>query len=150
MQLTKYTDFGLRVMMYLTQCRDRSTPVTIPEIADRFAVSRNHLVKVVHFLGQQGWVITARGKGGGLRLSQPPVEYRLGDLIYTLEHQGAIVNCGEPPCTLQGFCLLSDALASSLKLFYDELNRRSLADLVASPTKEAIVKLHLSATTCTT
>ena len=145
MQLTKYTDFGLRVLMYLTQCGDRSTPVTIPEIADRFAVSRNHLVKVVYFLGQQGWVITTRGKGGGLRLSRPPSEYRLGDLVYALEHQQALVNCGEPPCVLQGFCLLSGVLARSLQTFYDELNRNTLADLVAAPTGEAIIKLHLIA-----
>ena len=92
MQLTKYTDFGLRVMMYLTQCRDRSMPVTIPEIADRFGVSRNHLVKVVHFLGQQGWVTTTRGKGGGLRLAHPPAQYRLGDLVYALENQDALVS----------------------------------------------------------
>ena len=70
MQLTKYTDFGLRVLMYLTQSDGRSTPVTVPEIAERFEVSRNHLVKVVHFLSQQGWIATTRGKGGGLRLAR--------------------------------------------------------------------------------
>lgn len=65
MQLNRFTDFGLRVLMYLTQCRDRSAAVTIPEIADRFGLSRNHLVKVVHFMSQRGWVSTTRGKGAG-------------------------------------------------------------------------------------
>lgn len=145
MQLTKYTDFGLRVMMYLTQGNGRGTPVTIPEIAERFDVSRNHLVKVAHFLAQQGWVTTARGKGGGLRLARAPAEYRLGDLVYALENQKALVNCGEPVCALQGFCLLSGVLADSLKTFYDELNRHTLADLVRAPTGEAIVRLQLVA-----
>ncbi|MCJ9710841.1 Rrf2 family transcriptional regulator, partial [Bordetella hinzii] len=70
MQLTRFTDFGLRVLMYLTQCRERDKPVTIPEIAERFAISRNHLVKVVHFMSQQGWVAATRGKGGGLALAR--------------------------------------------------------------------------------
>jgi len=145
MQLTKYTDFGLRIMMYLTQGHDRDTPVTIHEIAERFDISRNHLVKVAHFLAQQGWVATSRGKGGGLRLARAPAEYRLGDLVYALENQHALVNCGEPACALQGFCLLSGVLADSLKSFYDDLNRHTLADLVVTPTREAIVRLHLVA-----
>ena len=145
MQLTKYTDFGLRVMMYLTQGNKRDTPITIHEIAERFDVSRNHLVKVAHFLSQQGWVATSRGKGGGLWLARAPAEYRLGDLVYALENQNALVNCGEPPCALQRFCLLSGVLADSLKAFYDELNRHTLADLVRAPTGEAIVRLQLVA-----
>jgi Rrf2 family nitric oxide-sensitive transcriptional repressor len=76
MQLNRFTDLGLRVLMYLTH-RDREQPVTISEIAERFEVSRNHLVKVVHFMGVQGWLNNSRGKGGGLALAQPPEHYRL-------------------------------------------------------------------------
>src|SRR5690606_7276386 len=65
MQLTQFTDLGLRVLMYLSH-PDRGTPVTVGEIATRFGASRNHLIKVVHFMAQQGWLITTRGKGGGL------------------------------------------------------------------------------------
>ena len=93
MQLTRFTDFGLRVLMYLTQCRDRPAAVTIPEIAARFDLSRNHLVKVVHFMSQRGWVSTARGKGGGLALARPAAEYRLGDLVRELEQQGPLIDC---------------------------------------------------------
>ncbi|MVW72742.1 MULTISPECIES: Rrf2 family transcriptional regulator [unclassified Bordetella] len=144
MQLTRYTDFGLRVMMYLTQAGARETPVTITEITERFAVSRNHIVKVVHFLGQQGWVATTRGKGGGLRLARPPSTYRLGDLVRTLEHQSMLVNCAEPPCALAGMCRLAGVLADSLQVFFDTLNQHTLADLVRAPTGEAIVQLYRS------
>ncbi|KAJ8137704.1 hypothetical protein OY671_009084 [Metschnikowia pulcherrima] len=65
MQSTRFTDFGSRVSSYSTQCRDRPAAVTIPEIATRFDSSRNHSVKVVHFMSQRGWVSTTRGKGGG-------------------------------------------------------------------------------------
>jgi len=142
MQLTRYTDFGLRVMMYLTQGNGRDAPATIPEIAERFGVSRNHMVKVVHFLAQQGWVATTRGKGGGLRLARAPVDYRVGDLVQALEHQGALINCAEPPCALNGVCRLSGVLADAVQEFYDALNRHTLADLVRAPTGEAIVRLH--------
>ncbi len=145
MQLTRFTDFGLRVLMYLTQCRDRSAAVTIPEIADRFSVSRNHLVKVVHFMAQHGWVSTTRGKGGGLRLSQPAASYRLGDLIRDLEQQGPLIDCREPPCALDGSCRLSGVLAQTLQAFYDALNGYTLADLVRDPTAAAIIKLHRAA-----
>ena len=145
MQLTRFTDFGLRVLMYLTQCRDRSAAVTIPEIADRFSVSRNHLVKVVHFMAQQGWVSTSRGKGGGLRLAQAVDRYRLGDLIRQLEQQGPLIDCREPPCALDGACRLSGVLAQTLQAFYEALNGYTLADLVRDPTAAAIIKLHRAA-----
>ena len=145
MQLTRYTDFGLRVMMYLTQSDGRDMPATIPEIAARFGVSRHHMVKVVHFLATEGWVSTARGKGGGLRLARPAAEYPVGDLVRALEHQGPLINCAEPPCALNGSCRLSGVLADSLQGFYDSLNRHSLADLVREPTQAAIVRLHRAA-----
>ncbi|WP_251864046.1 Rrf2 family transcriptional regulator [Achromobacter sp. Marseille-Q4962] len=145
MQLTRFTDFGLRVLMYLTQCRDRPAPVTIPEISERFGVSRNHLVKVVHFMARRGWVRTARGKGGGLALARPAGEYRLGEIVRELEGQGPLVDCRQPPCALDGSCLLAGALARSLQAFYAALDAHTLADLVREPTAAAIITLHRAA-----
>jgi Rrf2 family nitric oxide-sensitive transcriptional repressor len=108
-------------------------------------VSRNHLVKVVHFMAQQGWVSTSRGKGGGLRLSQSADRYRLGDLIRQLEQQGPLIDCREPPCALDGACRLSGVLAQTLQAFYEALNGYTLADLVRDPTAAAIIKLHRAA-----
>ncbi|MBI1772584.1 MAG: Rrf2 family transcriptional regulator, partial [Burkholderiales bacterium] len=84
MQLTHFTDLGLRVLMYLSH-KDRQEPVTISEIATKFAISRNHLVKVVHFLAQKNWITTTRGKGGGMALAQDVKAYRLGSIIRELE-----------------------------------------------------------------
>lgn len=78
-----FTDLGLRVLMYLSH-QVRDTPVTISD-AERFDVSRHHLVKVVHFMGQQGWLITTRGKGGGLALAFGLQHYRLGQVVRVLE-----------------------------------------------------------------
>ncbi|AUL47479.1 BadM/Rrf2 family transcriptional regulator [Bordetella trematum] len=142
MQLTRFTDFGLRVLMYLTQCRDREKPVTIPEIAERFEISRHHLVKVVHFMSQQGWVAATRGKGGGLALARAASDYRLGELVRTLEHQGGLVDCADPPCALQGACRLTGVLQEALRSFYAFLDGHTLAELVGSPTGAAIIRLH--------
>ena len=141
MQLTRFTDLGLRVLMYLTH-QPRITPVTISEIAERFTVSRNHLVKVVHFLGQQGWVITTRGKGGGLALTHEPASYRLGDLIHVMEGGRPLIDCAEPPCALREGCRLNTALDKALDAFYSSLNSYTLSDIVTASTGEAIIRLH--------
>lgn len=143
MQLTRFTDLGLRVLMYLARpIPERTTPVTIPEVARHFDVSRNHLVKVVHFMAQQGWVITTRGKGGGMVLAAAPESYRLGTLIRTLEGEAPLIDCAEPPCALRDGCRLNVALEAARQAFYHTLDLHSLADTVASPTGEAIIRLH--------
>lgn len=142
MQLTRFTDLGLRVLMYLSiEARD-GAPVTIPEIAARFDASRNHLVKVVHFLAQHGLVHTTRGKGGGLRLAQPPAEVSLGKVVRLLEPQHELVDCEQPPCALRAACRLKGALNTAEAAFYAALDQVTLADIVAEPTGPALIKLY--------
>ena len=144
MQLNRFTDFGLRVLMYLTQCRDRPTAVTIPEIADRFGASRNHLVRWrTSWRSAAGW--SPRGARGGLCLAHSPAAYRLGDLVRELEEQGPLIDCREPPCALDGACRLSGVLAQAMQAFFDGLNAHTLADLVRDPTGAAIIRLHRAA-----
>src|SRR5450830_1486467 len=116
MQLTHFTDLGLRVLIYLTY-PDRTEPVTISEIALQFNVSRNHLVKVVHFLAQQEWIVTTRGKGGGMALAQPVQKYKLGHLISTLEGHVELIDCAKPACGLKGNCQLKRILDQAQKAF---------------------------------
>ena len=68
MKLTTFSDYTLRVLMYLASERQRL--VTIPEIAAAYEVSENHLMKVVHQLGRAGVIESVRGKGGGIRLAR--------------------------------------------------------------------------------
>ena len=141
MQLTQFTDLGLRVLMYLSY-QQREQPVTIAEIADRFAISRNHLMKVVHAMAQQGWLATTRGKGGGLALAMPADQYRLGQVIRQLEQITVLIDCAEPPCALRGQCRLKGVLDEALAAFFTVLDRYTLADVVAQPTGQAIAILH--------
>ena len=91
MRLTVYTDYALRVLMYLALKEDRLA--TITEIADSFGISKNHLTKVAHQLGVAGYVETVRGRGGGLRLARPIEAIGLGEVVRYTEPDMAIVAC---------------------------------------------------------
>lgn len=141
MQLTRFSDLGLRVLMYLAHL-DRAEPVTIAEIATQFQVPTNHLTKVVNKLGHLGWVTTLRGRHGGLRLAQAPSQIRVGTVVQQMEGHEALVDCAGLDCVLAGRCLLQAALNAALRAFYDELNRHTLADVCGKRTGEAIIQLH--------
>ena len=141
MQLTKFTDLGLRVLMYVSQY-ERDKPITISEIATQFNIPRNHLIKVVTFLNKTSWIQTTRGPNGGLRLGIDPASLRLGHAIRVLEGSTALVNCEEPPCPLHGFCGLRHALDQGLNSFYEFMDSYSLQDVISSPTANVIIRLQ--------
>jgi Rrf2 family transcriptional regulator, nitric oxide-sensitive transcriptional repressor len=142
MQISKFTDLSLRVLMYLSY-EESNSIVKISEIAVQFKVPRNHLIKVVTKLNKLGWVHTIRGRAGGLHLAKLPRELKLGDMLFALEH-GALVDCNKPICPIRGECNLKNILDAGLNSFYSEMNKYSLADVVDSKTKMAVIKLHKS------
>jgi Rrf2 family nitric oxide-sensitive transcriptional repressor len=141
MQLTQFTDIGLRVLLYLSY-KDRAQMATVGEIAESFSVSRNHLVKVVHFMAQQGWLMTTRGKGGGLALSHPLPWYRLGHIIRELEDMNELIDCDTSQCRLKGSCRLKGILDLALAAMFEVLDRYTLADAVTEPSGQVIVMLN--------
>lgn len=144
MQLTHYTDYGLRVLMFLALQTDRSL-VTISEIADHFQIPRNHLIKVVQRLSQLGYVASVRGKGGGLRLGKEPDRVVIGQVVRDMESNLEIVDCSKPPCPLQGTCALKVILNEAQLAFLTALDQHTLAELTPHP--DALRKLlHWPAT----
>jgi len=130
-RLTVYTDYSLRVLMFLALKRDRLA--TISEIAKAFDISKNHLMKVVHQLGVAGYVTTVRGKGGGLRLARRPDEIVLGEVVRRTEPDMALVPCLAPDdafCMIFPSCALRSVLTEARDAFLAVLDRCSLADLV--------------------
>jgi Rrf2 family nitric oxide-sensitive transcriptional repressor len=91
MRLTRYTDYSLRVLIYLGLQTERLS--SIREIADLYGISESHLMKVVQALGQSGYVATLRGGGGGLRLAKPAHEINVGDVVRNTEDDVALVEC---------------------------------------------------------
>lgn len=141
MQFTQFTDFSLRVLMYLTH-QERTDLVTITEISEQFSIPRNHLVKVVNNLVKQGWVNATRGRNGGLQLAVKPSDLQLGEVIKQLEVHKNLIDCKKTQCRLDGMCHLQGILANSLRDFYKGLNQYTLADATAEPTGSVIAKLH--------
>ena len=131
MRLTVYTDYALRLLMYLALKDDELA--TIEEIADSYGISKNHLMKVTHQLGVGGYIETVRGRRGGLRLARPPKEIGLGDVVRYTEPDFAIVMCLEPldaDCVVQPHCVLRRALERARDAFMSVLDEYTLHDLV--------------------
>jgi len=141
MQLTLYTDYSLRVLIYLSLNRHRTS--TISEIADFYQISRNHLVKVVHNLSQKNYIISTRGKGGGLVLADDPKTVNVGKVIRDTEPNFHIVDCFNEttaPCSVEPLCKLKGILGAATDQFFQVLDQYYVSDMLADPeTGEAII-----------
>lgn len=145
MQLSRYTDLSLRVLLYLAQRPADQPRVTMREIARFYRVSHDHLRKVVHGLAKEGYLVTAQGRHGGVRLGQPAGRINLGDVVAKMEQDLSIVDCEAQGCVLRGPCTLKRALSTAAGAFVDALRRYTLADLVADrPLARRFVTLHLA------
>ena len=131
MRLTTFTDYTLRVLMYLALRPERLA--TIPEIAAAYGISENHLMKVVHQLARSGIIESQRGKGGGIRLARPADEIRLGQVVQASEGHQPIVEClGESAsnCCIVPACQLAGILEEAFSALFTSLDRYTLADLM--------------------
>ncbi|WP_018140060.1 Rrf2 family transcriptional regulator [Thioalkalivibrio sp. ALJ7] len=132
MQLTRYTDFSLRVLMYLT-VQPRNQRVTVSDISEQFTIPRNHLVKIVHQLGQKGYIITRRGKGGGISLACEPAEINVGSVVKDMEPNLNVVECENPICPILPGCQLRGVLNDARDAFLAVLDGYTIADVTQSP-----------------
>ncbi len=131
MRLTTFSDYTLRVLMYLAI--DPTQLATIPGIAAAYGISENHLMKVVHQLARAGVIESIRGKGGGIRLGRAPEDIRLGQVVRASEGAAPIVEClgeEESACCIAPACRLSGILVRAFDALYDVLDEYTLADLV--------------------
>lgn len=132
-QLTTFSDYALRVLVYLGLQQDRLT--TIAEIAGAYKISENHLMKVVHHLAQHGYVETLRGKGGGMRLAHPPEQIGIGSVIRTTEGETSLLDCLDAQqviCCIQPSCRLMGILQEASGAMFAVFDKYTLADLLQS------------------
>ncbi|QFU25050.1 Rrf2 family transcriptional regulator [Shewanella eurypsychrophilus] len=139
MQLTRYTDFGIRTLMYLAIQPERETLFRISEITEVFELSPNHVSKIVHHLGKLGYLETIRGKCGGFRLGKSPQEINIGQLVRALENSLAPIDCSKPYCRLTPSCQLKGVLAEAVTAYLAVLDQYSLADIASN--RESLLKL---------
>ncbi|WP_213958975.1 MULTISPECIES: Rrf2 family transcriptional regulator [unclassified Variovorax] len=128
MHLTTMTDYALRLLIYVAQRPDRLC--TITDVAQAYGISEAHLMKITHQLGQQGWIKTVRGKGGGMRLAHRPEDINLGTLVRGVEPDFELVECFATgsACALTGHCGLAGVLDGALQRFLAHLDGFTLAD----------------------
>lgn len=147
MKLTDYTDYSLRVMLYLALRQDQLS--TIQEISDAYGISKNHLMKVVQQLGELGWVDTIRGRNGGLRLAPASLELTVGQVVRRTENDFALVGCfaesdaERRTCVIEPHCRLKHALAAARAAFLAELDRHTIGE-IAQPLAELADLLGLA------
>ena len=133
MQLTLYTDYSLRVLIYLGTHQDKQA--TITEVAQSYKISRNHLVKVVNNLANLGYIYTVRGRGGGMLLAHKPEQINIGEVVSRTEPNFHLVECFDAPnntCPIASCCALIEGLGRAQQAFLDVLNAVTLADVVAN------------------
>lgn len=141
MHITRYTDYSLRVLMYIALKGEELS--TIGEIAESYDISKNHLMKVVQELNAKGYLIAVRGKNGGLRLNGRAEEINIGSLVRDTEQDFALVECftNAQACTITPACHLKKVFAEALEAFFKVLDQYTLADLVPTQKQTALIKL---------
>ncbi len=129
MRLSSFTDYGLRVLMRLAGAPGEA--ISTGQIADEFAISRHHLAKVVQDLGRGGFVVSKRGRNGGLRLARSAQTITVGEVVRYLEQRFAIAECFQADggaCVLKPLCRLKPRLAAAREAFMADLDRSTVAD----------------------
>jgi len=142
MHLTSYTDYCLRVLIYLAMLEEDRL-ATIQEIAESYGISRNHLMKVVHQLNRKGYIHSIRGKHGGLKLRLAPEEINVGVLVRETEQDMNLVECfaSGNQCVITPVCGLKRMFAEALSSFLKTLDSYTLADVLPSHHKPQLVRL---------
>jgi Rrf2 family nitric oxide-sensitive transcriptional repressor len=129
MRLTRYTDYAMRVLLYLGARSERLC--SIAEIARAYGISQNHLMKIVNDLAREGYIESVRGRSGGIRLGRPASAINIGEVIRHSEEGFDLVDCAS--CVISPACGFNGALHEALAAFMAVLDRHTLADLTAQP-----------------
>jgi len=141
MQLTRHTDYSLRVLMYLAAKPNQL--ITVAELANFYAISRNHLVKVVQGLVEHGFIKTVRGKYGGMQLAKNSDDISIGNVVRHMENHFNIVECmgsEQQHCALNGICSLKNMLARATEDYLKNLDKVSLTSVNKPQLRKLIVE----------
>ncbi|ODG90347.1 MULTISPECIES: RrF2 family transcriptional regulator [Bacillaceae] len=131
MRLTTYSDYSLRVLIFLSS-EPREKLVNIKDIAEAYDISKNHLMKIIYNLGKMGYIETVRGRNGGIRLAKLPTEINIGEIIRKTEEDFNIVECFEHgnTCVITPVCSLKHIFNNALEQFLQVLDQYTLDDIV--------------------
>jgi Rrf2 family nitric oxide-sensitive transcriptional repressor len=128
MQLTRHTDYALRLLICLAQAD--GTRMAIADVAQAQDISRTHLMKIANQLAHEGFIEATRGRGGGIRLARDPAQINIGAVVQAMEPSCGLVSCAG--CGLIKGCGLPSVFAQAQRAFYSQLSRHTLADVMGS------------------
>ncbi|AGF57095.1 MULTISPECIES: RrF2 family transcriptional regulator [Clostridium] len=131
MNLSKFSDYAFRILIYLAKNQDKIC--TVEELASKLEISEHHLKKIVHRLGKTEYVISTKGRNGGLKLGMPPKDINLGNILIITEDSINLDECfssGKDSCAPSSKCKLKHILHSSIKSFIDEISKYTLQDII--------------------
>lgn len=129
MQLNKQTDYALRVLLFLGNLPQEQL-ATIDLISDRFKIARNHLIKIVSKLAKLKYIITVKGKGGGMKISPHTLQTKLSEIIQNFEPTFQVIDCDHNACPIRGFCRLKCALDQASQAFLLVLSQYTLKQIL--------------------
>ena len=130
MQLTTHTDYALRLLLYVMSQAPRK--VTTREAAEAFSISLNHLTKVAKALTRGGYLVTARGLGGGLQIADGAENKTVGEIVRFSESNCNLAECFEPKsntCPISAVCRLKGVLQRAQHAFFSVLDGATLGDI---------------------
>ena len=141
MQITRYTDYSLRVLIYLAINKQQLT--TINDIATSYQISKNHLMKIVQQLNQQGYVLATRGKNGGIKLNREAKDINVGELVREIEDKNKLIECfgADNKCVITPSCQLKNIFAEAQENFFKTLDAYTLQDLIGEQEEAALINL---------
>lgn len=140
MELSRFTDYSLRVLIYAAV--KKPDKITLSELTRAHRISRHHLVKIVHHLGKLGYLENKRGRNGGIYLGRNPEQFSVGDVVRRTETHMNLVECFSPrnnTCRLFPSCRLMGALIEARDAFFGVLDSYTLADVASN--KRSILNL---------
>jgi len=129
MQITRYTDISLRVLMHLAS--KPQEVVSISHLSTTYMTSNNHMVKVVHNLVKLGYLESIRGRNGGVTLNHSAESITVGEVVRKTENHDNVINCATAECPLHPRCSLTGVLHKANEAFYAALEDTTLTDLIS-------------------
>ncbi|MEV2238251.1 Rrf2 family transcriptional regulator [Micromonospora sp. NPDC049891] len=138
MKLNRSTDMALRIAMQVAATDGR---MTVDELADRLALPRNHVAKVVQRLQRLGVLVTIRGRSGGVAFAADAAAYTVGQVVRAFEGEGEVVDCEAPACPLRAVCRLRAELRRAQESFLAVLDGVRLGELVDGPAGPVLLAL---------
>jgi len=141
MHITRYTDYSLRILLYLAVKGEQLS--TITEISASYGLSKNHLMKIVQHLSAKGYLLAIRGKFGGIRLDKPLSEINIGALVRDFEEHNNLVECfsDKNHCIITPSCGLKKMFSQAQKSFLTTLDNYTLSDLLSDNKKSELAEI---------